>query len=126
LFSRPRHHPLLCSSKQVISPIFETFAGKYTNVQYYKVDVDEQSDISQEVGIRAVRLFFYFIMRVCGSDFLPMRMTQMPTFVAFKNGEKIDELVGANPGGLEVRHGVPFALSPTIADSSFADLDCKV
>ena len=26
----------------------------------------------------------------------------MPTFMAFKNGEKIKELVGANPPGLQV------------------------
>ena len=26
----------------------------------------------------------------------------MPTFIAFKNGEKIKELVGANPPGLQV------------------------
>jgi hypothetical protein len=28
---------------------------------------------------------------------------QMPTFFAFKNGQKINELVGANPQGLNVR-----------------------
>lgn len=27
----------------------------------------------------------------------------MPTFIAFKDGQKVDELVGANPGRLEVR-----------------------
>jgi thioredoxin 1 len=73
--SAPRIHPL-----QVISPIFERLAANTTGVKFYKVDVDSQADISQEVGIRA-----------------------MPTFVAFKNGQKIKELVGANPNGLEVR-----------------------
>jgi len=28
---------------------------------------------------------------------------QMPTFIIFKNGEKVGELVGANPQGLQVR-----------------------
>jgi len=27
----------------------------------------------------------------------------MPTFIIFKNGEKVKELVGANPAGLQVR-----------------------
>ena len=28
---------------------------------------------------------------------------QMPTFILFKNGQKMKEIVGANPGGLQVR-----------------------
>jgi len=43
-----------------------------------KVDVDELSELAQEYGIRA-----------------------MPTFLIFKDGEKVDELVGANPAKLE-------------------------
>jgi hypothetical protein len=27
----------------------------------------------------------------------------MPTFIAFKGGDKVDSVVGANPTGLEVR-----------------------
>ena len=40
--------------------------------------MDEQSQIAQEVGIRA-----------------------MPTFVFFKNGQKIDTVVGADPSKLQ-------------------------
>lgn len=39
---------------------------KLIEVGFFKVDVDEQSEITEEVGVRA-----------------------MPTFIAFKNGEKI-------------------------------------
>lgn len=31
-----------------------------------------------------------------------MPATQMPTFIAFKNGQKVGEVVGANPATLEV------------------------
>ncbi|KAF8481627.1 thioredoxin-like protein [Russula ochroleuca] len=68
-----------CGPCRVISPVFEKLSNNnYSGVEFYKVDVDEQSDISQEVGIRA-----------------------MPTFAIFKDGQKVNELVGANPAGLE-------------------------
>ncbi|KAI0714666.1 thioredoxin [Earliella scabrosa] len=68
-----------CGPCKQISPIFEKLSEQFPNADYYKVDVDEAGDIAQEVGVRA-----------------------MPTFMAFKNGEKIKELVGANPPGLQV------------------------
>jgi thioredoxin 1 len=40
--------------------------------------VDEVPDVAQDLGIRA-----------------------MPTFLLFKNGEKVAEVVGANPKALE-------------------------
>ena len=54
------------------------FSKKYTDAKYLKVDVDELPDLAQEYGIRA-----------------------MPTFIIFKDGEKADELIGANPAILE-------------------------
>ena len=40
----------------MISPIFEKMStsGEHANVGFYKVDVDDVPDVSQEVGIRAV------------------------------------------------------------------------
>jgi len=69
-----------CGPCKMISPIFEKMSGQaeFENVEFFKVDVDEQPDISQEVGIRA-----------------------MPTFALFKDGQKVDELVGASPPGLQ-------------------------
>ncbi|KZT01157.1 thioredoxin [Laetiporus sulphureus 93-53] len=69
-----------CGPCRFISPVFEKLSEseEYTAVDFYKVDVDAQEQISQEVGIRA-----------------------MPTFIAFKNGQKLKDLVGANPGALE-------------------------
>jgi len=73
-----------CGPCRAISPVLEQLSnvGTYSAVEFYKVDVDEQSAISQEVGIRA-----------------------MPTFVVFKDGNKIDELVGASPPGLQALVG---------------------
>ncbi|GBE77305.1 Thioredoxin [Sparassis crispa] len=67
-----------CGPCKVISPIFEKLAEQFPDAGYYKVDVDEQNEIAQEVSVRA-----------------------MPTFMAFKNGQKVKEVVGANPSGLQ-------------------------
>jgi thioredoxin 1 len=54
------------------------FSDAYPDARFYKLDVDEVPDVAQELGIRA-----------------------MPTFLLFKNGEKVAEVVGANPKALE-------------------------
>ena len=48
------------------------------NIDFVKFDVDELPDLTGELGVRA-----------------------MPTFFVFKGGEKVDELVGANPQALQ-------------------------
>ncbi|KAG9007827.1 hypothetical protein FRB94_001726 [Tulasnella sp. JGI-2019a] len=69
-----------CGPCRMISPVFEKMSElpELSHIDFYKVDVDEQAAISQECGIRA-----------------------MPTFVAFKNGQKVNDLMGANPAGLQ-------------------------
>ncbi|KAM5539880.1 hypothetical protein V8D89_006383 [Ganoderma adspersum] len=66
-----------CGPCKQISPIFEKLSNETDVVDFYKVDVDEAGDVAQEVGVRA-----------------------MPTFMLFKEGSKIGEIVGANPAGL--------------------------
>ncbi|KAF4611857.1 hypothetical protein D9613_004345 [Agrocybe pediades] len=67
-----------CGPCKAISPIFEKLSNNAPEgVEFYKVDVDDQEAIAQEVGIRA-----------------------MPTFILFQNGEKKADLVGARPDGL--------------------------
>ncbi|PKX90045.1 thioredoxin family protein [Aspergillus novofumigatus IBT 16806] len=68
-----------CGPCRAISPIFEKMSDspEVGDVGFYKVDVDEHEQISQEVGIRA-----------------------MPTFVLFKNGDKVGEVMGADPSRL--------------------------
>ena len=54
------------------------FSDKYTDARFYKLDVDEVPDVAQELSVRA-----------------------MPTFMLFKDGDKVGEVVGANPVALE-------------------------
>ncbi|EST04990.1 Thioredoxin domain protein [Kalmanozyma brasiliensis GHG001] len=69
-----------CGPCKVIGPIFEkisdTPAGEMLG--FYKVDVDVQEKIAQEVGIQA-----------------------MPTFVFFNKGQPVKKVVGANPQALQ-------------------------
>ncbi|KAI6096050.1 putative thioredoxin [Pisolithus croceorrhizus] len=67
-----------CGPCKVISPVFETLSKRFGTIKFRKVNTDEQEQISEEVGIRA-----------------------LPTFVVFRKGEQVEKLVGANPGKLE-------------------------
>ncbi|KAM0788426.1 hypothetical protein ACM66B_001562 [Microbotryomycetes sp. NB124-2] len=64
-----------CGPCKMIGPVFEKLSNEFEGkIDFYKVDVDEQEQISQEVGIKA-----------------------MPTFMFFQNGEKKGSVVGADP-----------------------------
>ncbi|KAF2690556.1 thioredoxin-domain-containing protein [Lentithecium fluviatile CBS 122367] len=67
-----------CGPCKVIAPQVVKFSNTYPDARFYKLDVDEVPDVAQELGIRA-----------------------MPTFLLFKNGDKVAEVVGANPKALE-------------------------
>ncbi|KAF2423565.1 Cop c 2-like protein [Tothia fuscella] len=67
-----------CGPCKVIAPQVVKFSEKYPSAKFYKLDVDDVPDAAQELNIRA-----------------------MPTFLLFKNGEKVGEVVGANPKALE-------------------------
>ncbi|KAG6907469.1 hypothetical protein DXG01_008805 [Tephrocybe rancida] len=63
-----------------ISPVFENLSDQqeYANIGFYKVNIDDQPDIAEEVGLRVI-----------------------PFFVAFHNGSKVGEITGANPDALK-------------------------
>ncbi|KZO91244.1 thioredoxin-like protein [Calocera viscosa TUFC12733] len=70
-----------CGPCRMIRPVFEKLAAQKDlneKIEFFSVDVDEQSEIAQEVAIRA-----------------------MPTFMVFKDGIKIDEFTGAVPNKLQ-------------------------
>lgn len=67
-----------CGPCKVIAPQVVKFSETFPSAHFVKIDVDEVPDVAQELGIRA-----------------------MPTFLIFKNGEKVAEVVGANPRALE-------------------------
>ncbi|KAL7897670.1 thioredoxin-like protein [Trichoderma sp. SZMC 28014] len=66
-----------CGPCKAIAPILEKASEEAEfkdKVHFVKFDVDELPELSQELGIRA-----------------------MPTFLFYKNGQKVDEMIGANP-----------------------------
>ena len=62
-----------CGPCKSIAPFFEELAGKYPDIEFVKIDVDELEDVAGECGISA-----------------------MPTFQVYSNGVKVSEMTGAD------------------------------
>jgi len=67
-----------CGPCKKIAPFFVELAEKNRQIQFVKVDVDENEETAKECAVRA-----------------------MPTFHFYKDGVKVDELQGADPKKLE-------------------------
>ncbi|KAK6345895.1 Cytoplasmic thioredoxin isoenzyme 2 [Orbilia blumenaviensis] len=71
-------HATWCGPCKQIAPFVDKLSKEFENANFVKVDVDEVSDVAAECGVRA-----------------------MPTFMIFRNEEKVAEVVGANPAALK-------------------------
>lgn len=66
-----------CGPCKLIAPQIAKWSQSIPSIHFAKVDVDALPDLAQEYSVRA-----------------------MPTFHIFKDGEKVDEYVSANPPAL--------------------------
>lgn len=71
-------HATWCGPCKMIAPKVEQFSEQFTNVDFYKLDVDEVPEAASESGV-----------------------TAMPTLHLYKDDEKIGEVVGANIAGIQ-------------------------
>lgn len=67
-----------CGPCKAISPHLQKFNEQYSEVNFYKVDVDESPEIAGALGVSA-----------------------MPTFILFKDGKGLGKVVGADPRGVK-------------------------
>lgn len=67
-----------CGPCHMIAPVFEKLSETYPSVRFCKFDVDQLHDVGAELEIRA-----------------------MPTFSIFQDGQRIEQVVGANPRALQ-------------------------
>ncbi len=63
-----------CAPCRTLSPVIEELAGEMKEVRFGKLNTDENPSTAQKHGIMSI-----------------------PTMLIYKNGEKVDQLVGALP-----------------------------
>ncbi len=61
-----------CGPCKMMHPIFERMSKKYRHIQFARVNVDQNQDISMKFGVQAI-----------------------PTFIMFKGGQPVDRMMGA-------------------------------
>lgn len=67
-----------CGPCKAIAPKIVELSKAYPAARFYKLDVDELPEVAQELGVRA-----------------------MPTIYAFRDGEEVGKVVGANTPAVE-------------------------
>jgi thioredoxin 1 len=63
-----------CGPCKMYAPIMENASKQFTDVNFYSVDVDEQSNLAAEFGV-----------------------TNLPTTVVIKNGKIVEKFIGLRP-----------------------------
>lgn len=66
-----------CGPCKMIAPKFEAMSQEFGDVDFFKVDVDENDETSEA-----------------------QRVAAMPTFIFYRNGKEVDRLKGANEAKL--------------------------
>lgn len=66
-----------CGPCKMIAPKYEAMSQEFTDVIFYKIDVDTNDETSESEGIQA-----------------------MPTFIFYREGKRVDSLRGANEAKL--------------------------
>ncbi|KAI4107686.1 MAG: hypothetical protein LQ339_002592 [Xanthoria mediterranea] len=69
-----------CAPCKTIAPEIVKLSNAHTAARFYKLDIDEVPDVAEELGVRA-----------------------MPTFILFKDGKQVAEVVGAHVETLEAK-----------------------
>ncbi|MGC4376175.1 thioredoxin [Fictibacillus sp. Mic-4] len=63
-----------CGPCKMIAPVLEELANEMPDVKIVKLDVDENQDTASKFGVMSI-----------------------PTLIVFKDGEKVDQVVGFQP-----------------------------
>src|SRR5574338_1599371 len=61
-----------CGPCKMMHPVFERMSKKYRHLQFARVNVDQNQDISMKFGVQAI-----------------------PTFIMLKDGQPVDRMMGA-------------------------------
>ncbi|KAL8918139.1 MAG: hypothetical protein Q9172_005542 [Xanthocarpia lactea] len=69
-----------CAPCKMIAPEIVKMSNTHPAARFYKLDIDEVPEVAQELGVRA-----------------------MPTFIIFKDKQKVGEVVGAHVEALEAK-----------------------
>ena len=87
-----------CGPCKAIKPVYETLSNDHGAVaKFYSVDINKHDDIGQEVRVTNVRSDRLYPIA------LTMPSQKVPAIIAFKDGNPIGTVVGAERGPLSVR-----------------------
>lgn len=86
----------------MISPHFGKLEAKYPNVKFVKVDVEEQPVSLKHMSHGVLERSTAIMVDVFQEIAQEQGIRAMPTFIAYKNGERVADVTGAVPAKLTV------------------------